>query len=537
MTKKIFSVLVLIIFTFASAQTELVFVFFKDKPNKAAFYANPLSELSQKSLDRRTKYGIALNDQDAPLEQSYVQNIRNLGFTVTDYSKWMNGVAVNATPAQITTLQAQTYVQSVERFIKHPAGGGKTDIKKVNKFEEFNNTIGKTDFNYGAGLSQINQINVRPLHIAGFTGTGVTIAVIDTGFPTVNTGTAFARIRNNGQIKGGYNFISKNNDIYSTALNNHGSYCLGVIAGYVQNQYVGSAPDADFYLYATEDAYNEIPEEMIYWTEAAEEADRKGVDVISTSLGYYDFDDSRYNMLYSDMNGTTSFIARAAQIAVEKGIFVLAAAGNEAQLPWKYIITPADNEKVFTIGGVNSTGDSSTFSSYGPNSVGVIKPDASARGTGTAMGYNNGATSGSGTSFATPLAAGGVACLIQAVPSRPLPVFRILLRENASLYPGYTAQMGYGILNFAQTLSDAQLATADNGVKSGIKIYPNPVVNNFTIQTSAKVLSVEIYDTLGRKILNLQDSQNYNVEKLGKGIYFVKIKTDQNEYIEKLIKH
>ena len=99
MTKKIFSVLVLIIFTFASAQTELVFVFFKDKPNKAAFYANPLSELSQKSLDRRTKYGIALNDQDAPLEQSYVQNIRNLGFTVTDYSKWMNGVAVNATPA------------------------------------------------------------------------------------------------------------------------------------------------------------------------------------------------------------------------------------------------------------------------------------------------------------------------------------------------------------------------------------------------------------------------------------------------------
>ena len=97
--------------------------------------------------------------------------------------------------------------------------------------------------------------------------------------------------------------------------------------------------------------------------------------------------------------------------------------------------------------------------------------------------------------------------------------------------------MGYGILNFAQTLSDAQLATADNGVKSGIKIYPNPVVNNFTIQTPAKVLSVEIYDTLGRKILNLKDSQTYNVEKLGKGIYFVKIKTDQNEYIEKLIKH
>jgi hypothetical protein len=33
-----------------SAQTELVFVYFKDKPNKAAFYANPLSELSKNHL-------------------------------------------------------------------------------------------------------------------------------------------------------------------------------------------------------------------------------------------------------------------------------------------------------------------------------------------------------------------------------------------------------------------------------------------------------------------------------------------------------
>ncbi|MCB4235592.1 S8 family serine peptidase [Kaistella anthropi] len=124
-----------------------------------------------------------------------------------------------------------------------------------------------------------------------------------------------------------YSFFS----IAEFGLNNHGSYCLGVIAGYIENSYVGSAPDADFYLYASEDAANEIPEEMIYWAEAAEEADRKGVDIITTSLGYYDFDDSRYNLLYSDMDGSTSFIARAAHIAAEKGIFVLAAAGNEAQ--------------------------------------------------------------------------------------------------------------------------------------------------------------------------------------------------------------
>ena len=43
---------ILFLFAFTNAQTELVFVFFKDKPNKAAFYANPLSELSQKSWDQ-----------------------------------------------------------------------------------------------------------------------------------------------------------------------------------------------------------------------------------------------------------------------------------------------------------------------------------------------------------------------------------------------------------------------------------------------------------------------------------------------------
>lgn len=533
--KKLLSVLIMFVFVIVSAQTELVFVFFKDKPNKAAFYANPLTELSQKSLDRRARLGIALNDQDAPLEASYIQNIRNLGFIVTDYSKWMNGVAVNATPTQIATLQAQNYVQSVERFIKNPAGGKSTS--RINKFEEFNNTIAKTEFNYGTGLSQINQINLRPLHISGYTGTGITIAVIDTGFPTVNTGSAYARIRNNGQIKGGYNFINKSADIYNTSLNNHGSYCLGVIAGYIQNQYVGSAPDADFYLYATEDAANEIPEEMIYWTEAAEEADRKGVDIISTSLGYYDFDDSRYNLLYSDMDGQTSFIARAAQIASEKGIFVLAAAGNEALNSWQYIVTPGDNEKVFTVGGVTSTGASSSFSSYGPNAVGVVKPDASARGTGTAMGYNNSATTGSGTSFATPLAAGGVASLLQAVPNKSLDIIKNLLRENASLYPNTTAQMGYGILNFAATLSDAQLATAENSKRSKLDIYPNPVSSNFTINTNENIVSVEVYDSLGRKVQNLGKEKTHNVERLPKAVYFIKVKTEKNEYIEKIIKN
>ena len=534
--RKIFTILSVGFSLFATAQTELVFVFFKDKPNKAAFYSNPLSELTQKSLERRTNLGIALTDQDAPIETTYINNIRNLAFTVTDYSKWLNGVAVNATSAQIIQLSQQSFVDHVESFVKNPNGGIRKE--KIEKFKEFDsenaNRDGLTTFNYGGGLNQINQINVRALHVAGFTGAGMTIAVIDTGFPTVDTGSAYKRLRDNGQIKGGYNFISKNTDIYNTSLNTHGSICMGSIGGYLDNQFVGTAPDADFYLYASEDGANEIPEEELYWIEAAEEADRKGVDIISTSLGYTDFDDSRYDYTYADMNGKTSFIARGAQIAAEKGIFLTVSAGNSGASAWHYLGTPGDNEKVFTIGAVTNQGNVSSFSSFGPNSAGVIKPDGSARGTDTYTVYANQVTQASGTSLSNPVAAGGVACLLQALPkSISREDVKAKLRQNASLYPNPTSQMGYGILNFYKTY---QTYLGVNDVnKIQIKIYPNPAKDIINITSDKKINSVEVYDYLGR-LIKTEFSAKINISQLVKGTYILKIKTDSGETIEKFIK-
>ncbi|WP_379963313.1 S8/S53 family peptidase [Epilithonimonas sp. UC225_85] len=534
--RKIFTILSVSFSLIAMAQTELVFVFFKDKPNKAAFYSNPLSELTQKSLDRRTNLGIALSDQDAPIEPTYITNIQNLGFEVTDYSKWLNGVAVNATSSDIQTLSQQSYVDHVESFVRNPNGGKRKE--KIDKFKKFNqenaNRDVLTNFNYGNSLSQINQINLRPLHVAGFTGTGMSIAVIDTGFPYVNTGSAFKRMRDNGHVKATYNFVTKSASVYSTSVNPHGAMCLGIIGGYIDGTFVGSAPDADFYLYASEDADNEIPEEQLYWIEAAEEADRKGVDVISTSLGYTEFDDSRYDYTYADMNGGTTFISRGAQIASEKGIFVLIAAGNEGQSNWHYISAPADNAGVFTIGAVTNTGNSSGFSSFGPNSAGVIKPDASARGTDTYYAYNNSSDYGSGTSFATPLAAGGVACFLQSV-SKTIPrnTLKQSLRQNASLYPNTTDQKGYGILNFYKTYQS--YLGVNDVTKAQINIYPNPAKDILNISSDKPIKSVEIYDVLGR-LIKTETNNNVNVSKLTKGNYIIKIKTGDQELIEKFIK-
>lgn len=516
-----------------SAQTELVFVYFTDKPNKAAFYANPLSELSQKSLNRRTTLGIPLNDQDAPIEQSYLQNLQNLGFTVTDYSKWLNGAAVNATPAQKTLLQSQTFVLSVESFARNSSTTVKTAPGKWKDDASVNKTL--TNFNYGSGSAQIDQVNIRPLHLAGYTGTGISIAVIDAGFPTVNTGTAFARLWTNNHIKASYDFVTKTGDIYNTALSPHGSVVLGVIGGYLQDVFVGAAPDADFYLYRSENAAVEIPEEELYWIEAAEEADRKGVEIITSSLGYNVFDESRYNYTYADMNGNTSFIARGAGIAAEKGIFVLAAAGNSGQQSWHYLLTPSDNAKVFSIGNVDAAGNASPSSSYGPNALGVVKPDGSTLGTGTTTVYDNATLIVNGTSIATPIAAGGVACLIQAFPTMNREQIRTRLRQTASLYPAHSDQIGYGILNFGN-LYNLVLNTSELVKTEKLSIFPNPAKNILNIASEQEILSLEIYDNLGRLVRRSYNQKSIKVEDFAKGIYYLKIQTKDKVLYEKFLK-
>lgn len=521
-------------YSFSFAQSELVFVRFRDKPNKAAFYANPLSELSQKAINRRLALGIALNDEDAPIEPTYLQSLQNLGFSVADKSKWLNGIAITINQAEANIIKAQPYVLSIESFAKNSSLTLRNQtINRSQKFEKTNqiNTI----FNYGNGTDQIDQINLRPLHLAGYTGSGITIAIIDTGFPTVDTGSSFSRLRINNAIKGGYDFVTKTNDIYNTNLNNHGTIVLGAIGGYIQDTFVGSAPDANFYLYRSENANVEIPEEEIYWIEAAEEADRQGVDIITSSLGYNTFDDPRYNYTYANLNGTTSFIARGAQIATEKGIFVLSAIGNSGAQPWHYLLTPADNAKVFSIGAVNNSGNSSAFSSFGPNSVGVVKPDASARGTSATTVENNSMVTISGTSIATPIAAGGVACFMQAFPTMNRDTMRNKLRETSSLYPSHTDQMGFGILNFGN-IYNTTLNTSDIVKKHKLSIFPNPVKTILNIATESNIEIVEIYDNLGRLISKYENKKSIQVEHFSKGTYYLKIKTPEKTYYEKFLK-
>ena len=80
------------------------------------------------------------------------------------------------------------------------------------------------------------------------------------------------------------------------------------------------------------------------WCKAAEIADSLGVDIITSSLGYNQFDDSKMNYNHSQLDGKTSYISIGAKTAVSKGIIVLNSAGNQGDSKWQKIGFPGDVE-------------------------------------------------------------------------------------------------------------------------------------------------------------------------------------------------
>ena len=529
--------LFLIFFSTQVFSQDLVLIKFMDKPSSATYFSNPTLMLSQKALDRRAKYAIELNMQDIPVETTYVSQVEALGIEPIAVSKWFNGVFAWCTAGQVAQAEALPFVSGVDSFVQD-ASKINTGSQLPDKFEVENQPSlyqkAEMGYNYGYTNTQVTQIRLDFLHDLGFTGEGVTIAVFDNGFPGVNTQDGFAYIRNNGQIKGGYNFPDKNENIYGSG--SHGTVVLSTIGGYLENQFVGTAIDADFYLYITEDNTHEMPDEEVHWIAAAEVADSIGVDVITTSLGYNEFDDPRYNYVYEDMDGQTTYITRGAQFAAERGIMIVVSAGNSGNKEWHYITAPADGVDAFTIGAVNSNNQPAGFSSYGPTSDGRIKPDVDALGSNAAVIRPDGSIDyASGTSFSAPIMAGAMACLIQAFPNHPPTDLMQKVRESASLYSNPTSQMGYGIPDFSEAY-DACLGVVDFD-ESFVKVYPNPTSGVLNIDSSIPVKYVQLLSLTGKIVRKYKANTQLDISDLPHGFYVLKVQLENGKTeVKKLIK-
>lgn len=552
--KKIYYFLLFIVPMMSFSQEEDAIVYFTNKPNAQFYLNNPLEMLTQRALDRRTAQGIALNINDAPIEQTYVdQIVAAPGITLKAKSKWLNCVHVRGTETDINALTQLSFVQSIKFADDNLNAQGRQSGNKGSKIQEkaatlqtlhlVNKNLDVAElYNYGNSQNQIQMLNGHLLHQANYTGTGKIIAVLDSGFINVNTTAPFQRLFDNNLILGGYNYVSQSNNVY--ALHNHGTMTLSCMGGYVDGELVGTAPNAQYYLFVTEDVSEENPVEESYWVEAAEEADRLGADIISTSLGYYAYDNPNYSHTYSDFTGDEAFASKGANIAFSKGMIVVASAGNSGANPepMNHVGVPAEATNVLSVGAVRFDETYATFSSIGPSFDNRIKPDVMAKGQAAVIANTSGTIqTANGTSFSCPIMAGMIASFWQAVPNLTNQQIVDFVKQSADRFNNPNAQFGYGIPDFQLALQNALLSTNENNLEQ-FKVFPNPTSSIITVISPDSSIgnSIQLYNNLGQLVVSKtidNPVQNVSLEALNSGIYYYTISTSDKTYQGKIIKN
>lgn len=509
----------------AEAQTNYYFyVQFKNKNNSPYSLSNPSAYLSARAISRRATFGVVCDSTDLPINPNYLTQIENLGVHVHSRSKWMNGATVILSDS---TKMSQVRSLSFVKFVQYTGllvGAVQAPKKKISS---------QLPLDYGVAGTQITQLNGKQLHVEGYRGKGIHVAVIDAGFTNVNVNVAFDSLRLKGRLLGTKDIINPNSNIYTE--DTHGAMCLSTMAGNMPGQYLGTAPDASYWLIRTEYSPTEYKVETDFWCAGIEFADSVGVDLVTSSLGYSTFDDPSMNFTYSDMNGKVSRASRAATLASKKGLVVLVAAGNEGAGSWKYISSPSDADGIITVGAITSSGTPSSFTSYGPSSDGRVKPEICAMGTASALVSTAGTTTtGNGTSFATPIVAGMMACLLQRYKalSQNISVSTLLqsVFKTGSLFSTPTALMGYGIPNFS--LAEQNLITL-NTLKTdeskNFQILYSGSSHTLTVNSNENIAPnsfINIYSMSGRLMVHQpidNESVRIKTNTFVPGVYAVNV--------------
>ena len=429
---------------------------FTDKNDSPYSIGKPERFLSQRSIERRKQYGIAITEEDLPVNRNYIDSILKTDKSniLLTKSKWLNGITIYSEDTLLEEKIGQiSFVRFAEKTIlidsaevfKVDTNRKFTDIKFL---ETYNKTPQSTEYQYGRSKGQIELNNMQWLHRLGYTGKGMIMMIMDAGFHNVDTIEPFKRLRDEGRLLGVKNFVMPEENLFRGG--SHGTMVLSCIAAQIDGEIIGSAPDVAVYLAKTEDGRSEHKVEEDNWVAGIEWADSLGVDVLNSSLGYTKFDDSLvHSRKYSDLNGKVSRASRAATMAAKRGMIICNSAGNEGSKSWHYIGAPADANDILTVGGTYLNGQKADFSSFGPTADGRVKPDACAVGAYTQVSNTKGYTTiASGTSFSSPLLSGMVAALWQAFPEKTNYEIMDAVRRAGSQYDTPDAALGYGITDF-----------------------------------------------------------------------------------------
>ncbi len=467
------------------AQDKCFWVFFTDK-NDTQF--DPYSYFDAKAIKRYQQCGADLYDiSNYPLNDSYVNTVGSYSTEVFGESRWLNAIGIEATDDNAALIAQLPFVAKVQEIFSNgtmasrdsdPSLQGGTIKQSRDGALYLDCFVPRNDDNGKDILTdQVKRFGGQYFIDKGIDGKGLRICVMDGGFPKVNTHPAFQHLRDNHQIIKTYNFPNKKEDVYG--WNTHGTMVLSCIAGInEEGQKLGLATGAEFLLARTEIEPEPFKEE-VWWAQGAEWADKNGADIINSSLGY-----GKDRHWTKDMDGT-SYVAKAANKAVEKGILICNSAGNEGDdSRWMTIITPADAENVICVGGIDANLKDYrhiSFSSYGPTADKRRKPDVVAFGEAQVANPSGGFTSAFGTSFASPLTAGFCACAWQAKRDLTALQMKAEIQKSCDLYPYYDYAFGYGVPQAAYFTGDLKSAERSFNLvqeKDGVKIVVPKVIEN-----------------------------------------------------------
>lgn len=533
---------------FAQSEASKYWVMFTDKDNSTYSIDYPEDFLTPKAVARRVLHHIPIAETDLPVNKHYINTIQVLGVKTHHASRWFNALVIEtAEEEKLNVIQQLSFVSEiveVSKVRRKYAWSSKKNFSMKEELEEEKDG----DIFYGSAFNQLQMVNGDILHAYGYTGKGITIGVMDAGFSGVLTNSVFRSLFDNGQILGTFDFVEGDEDVYGSS--SHGAQVFSIMGANQPGYYVGAAPDANYWLFRTEDGATESTVEESNWIAAAEFADSVGADIITTSLGYSVFDDPETNYTYEDMDGNTTIITRGADMAAAKGMLVISSAGNQGNKPWKYVTAPADGDSVLAVGSVNSEGIYSSFSSQGPTADGRVKPNVAAQGTTTAFVNTDGTLgSANGTSYAAPLVAGLAACLWQADRSKNNMAVLHAIEQSASQYEFPDEQLGYGIPNFNIALFKLTNFPLENfNEETAAFVYPNPSADEFNVYYHAREtesLTVTAYNVAGELLETLYVDVNagmpyrFSFNRLNdypKGVYIIKINSENYPKVLKAVR-
>ena len=442
------------------AQDRCYWVFFTDKSDTQF---DPYTYFDAKAIERYQQCGADLYDiSNYPLNNGYVNAVDGYATEMFGESRWLNAIGIMATDDNAARISALPFVERIQEIESGGMSVASIPQEAVADTDDKDKNPILTD--------QLVRFGGQYFIDKGIDGKGLRICVMDGGFPKVDTHPAFKHLRDNHQILKTYNFPNKKEDVYGWST--HGTMVLSCIAGINEKgQKLGLATGAEFLLARTEIDPEPFKEE-VWWAQGAEWADKNGADIINSSLGY-----GKDRHWTKDMDGT-SYVAKAAQKAVEKGILICNSAGNEGDdSRWMTIITPADAENVLTVGGIDDDLENYrhiSFSSYGPTIDKRLKPNVVAFGHAQVANPGNGKfTDAYGTSFSSPLTAGFCACAWQTKRDLTALQMKSEIEKSADLYPYFDYAFGYGVPQaayFTDDLKPAERSFTLVQEKDGVRI-------------------------------------------------------------------